>query len=133
TALTEGNSIRSIERMTGIHRDTIMRLLVSTGNRCAQIMDETMWNLPCKRVQCDEIWTFVGKKARNKRDDDPEEVGDQWVFVALDADSKLIPSFVVGKRTMETTTAFLHDLSGRMANRIQLTTDGFNFYRAGVE
>src|SRR2546427_12425815 len=96
TALTEGNSIRSIERMTGIHRDTIMRLLVATGNNCAALMDRTMRELPCRRVQCDEIWTYVGKKARNVRKEDSPDLGDQWVFVALDAETKLIPAFLVG-------------------------------------
>jgi hypothetical protein len=71
TSLTEGNSIRSIERMMGIHRDTIMRLLVSVGNRCANLMDTMMRELPCRRVQCDEIWTYVGKKARHVRKGDP--------------------------------------------------------------
>lgn len=98
TALTEGNSIRSIERMTGIHRDTIMRLLVSTGKNCAALMDKTMRELPCRRVQCDEIWTYVGKKAKHVRQGESVELGDQWVFVALDADTKLVPAFLVGKR-----------------------------------
>ena len=102
TALTEGNSIRSIERMTGIHRDTIMRLLVSVGERCSTLMDTAMRELPCRRVQCDEIWTFVGKKAKRVRKDDSVELGDAWIFVALDADTKLVPTFLVGKRLART-------------------------------
>lgn len=85
-------------------------------------------------VQSDEIWCFVGKKRRNLRDSDPAELGDQWVFVAMDADSKLVPSFVIGKRTRETTLRFLRDLQSRLTDaRFQLTTDGFHFYERGVE
>src|SRR3954465_449690 len=97
-ALVEGNSIRSTERMTGIHRDTIMRLLVETGVACASIMDEKMRELPCHRVQVDEIWSYVGKKQRHvPQADDRHRVGDQWTFVAIDPDTKLIPTYLVGK------------------------------------
>src|SRR6266853_2959328 len=82
SALVEGNSIRSIERLTGVHRDTICRLLVQVGDRCAEIMDGTMRNLRCGNVECDEIWTYCGKKQKHVRDDDSPELGDQWVFVA---------------------------------------------------
>jgi IS1 family transposase len=133
TALTEGNSIRSFERMTGIHRDTIMRLLVATGNSCAVLMDRTMRELHCRRVQCDEIWTYVGKKAKHVRQGESVELGDQWVFVALDADTKLIPAFLVGKRSSENTQAFIGDVYRRVAGRIPLTTDAFIFYRKAVE
>jgi IS1 family transposase len=94
-----------------------------------------MRNLRCERIQADEIWSFVGKKDRNVKVDDSEELGNAWVFVALDADTKLIPSYVVGKRDRETTYAFLADLRDRLApeHRFQLTTDGFVFYRKGVE
>ena len=99
-ALVEGNSIRSTERMTGVHRDTIMRLLVEVGTGCAAIMDEKMRELPCTRVQVDEIWSYVGEKQRwVKPGDDKARVGDQWTFVAIDPDTKLIPSYLVGKRT----------------------------------
>ena len=134
TALTEGNSIRSIERMTGIHRDTIMRLLVSMGEGCSKLMNATMRGLPCARIQCDEIWTFVGKKARHVRPGESEEFGDAWIFVALDADTKLVPSFVVGKRSSENTQAFMRDLRSRIADhRIQLTTDAYIFFQKAVE
>src|SRR5271154_1587685 len=91
--LVEGNSIRSTERMTNTHRDTIMRLLVEVGTGCAKIMDKQMRDLPCKRVQVDEIWSFVGKKQRQLTPhDDRSRLGDQWTFVAIDPDTKLVPA-----------------------------------------
>jgi IS1 family transposase len=131
--LLEGCSIRSTERMTGLNRNTIMRLLVTAGERGAKLMDERMRELPCRRIECDEIWTFVTKKARHVRKDDPLEFGDQWIFVALDADTKLIPSFLVGKRSSENTQTFIRDLYRRTSQRLQLTTDAFIFYRKAVE
>jgi hypothetical protein len=119
-ALVEGSSIRSVERMTGIHRDTIMRLMVRVGQNCENLLDTYMRHLPCRYIQLDEIWCFVGKKQRHiKETDDPENVGDQWVFVAIDSESKLIPSFKVGKRTLETASAFVNDLSSRLQNRVR--------------
>ena len=98
-AMVEGVSIRSIERMTGIHRDTIMRLGLRVGQGCANLMDSCMRKLKCQSIQVDEILCYVGKKQGHIKDnDDPAELGDQWVFVALDAESKLIPSYLVGKR-----------------------------------
>lgn len=133
-ALVEGNSIRSTERMTGIHRDTIMRLLVEVGTGCAGLMDEKMRELPCKRVQCDEIWNYVGKKQRQvKPGDDRDRVGDQWTFVAIDSDTKLVPAYHVGKRTRPHAVAFMQDLSMRLANRVQLSTDGLRTYADAVE
>lgn len=133
-ALVEGASIRSVERMTGIHRDTIMRLMVRTGQNCEQLMDSTMRNLKCENLQVDEIWCFVGKKQRHlKITDDLNEFGDQWVFVALDADSKLIPSYLVGKRTAPNAYTFIDDLSQRLDNRVQLSSDSFNAYIEAVE
>lgn len=133
-ALVEGNSIRSTERMTGIHRDTIMRLLVEVGSGCAAIMDEKMRELPCKRVQVDEIWSYVGKKQRHvKPDDDRERVGDQWTFVAIDAETKLIPTWLVGKRSRENAHDFMRDLSMRLANRVQLSSDAMDAYVDAVE
>jgi len=135
-ALVEGNSIRSTERMTGVHRDTIMRLLTRTGDACWCIMDQTMRDLPCTTVQVDEIWTFVKKKQKRLTDKERRlrrDWGDQYIFVALDADSKLVPAFRIGKRDLATTSRFLHDLEGRLANRIQLTSDAFVPYVAAVE
>ena len=133
--LIEGTSVRTVERITHLHRDTILRLLVLAGERCIDLMDTRMQNLRCKYVQSDEIWTFVGKKQRHVKDDDPAELGDAWVFVSIDADTKLIPSYTVGKRNRETTYQFLNDLHSRIAedHRLQLSTDGFHFYRRGVE
>jgi IS1 family transposase len=128
SSLVEGNSVRSTERMTGVHRDTICRLLVQVGQNCAGLLDAHLRDLCCERLQCDEIWCYVGKKNRHVRESDPVEFGDQWVFVAMDADTKLIPSFTVGKRTAVTTRDFVYDLMMRLNNRPQITTDGFRFY-----
>jgi IS1 family transposase/transposase-like protein len=133
--LLEGSSVRTTERVTQLHRDTILKLLVIAGERCMNLMDEKMRGLRCERIQGDELWCFVGKKQRNVGVEDSPELGDAWVFVALDADSKLIPAYTVGKRTRETTYSFLNSLKSRIAeeHRFQLTTDGFHFYRKGVE
>lgn len=133
-ALVEGNSIRSTERMAGIHRDTIMRLLVEVGTGCADLMDEKMRELPCRRVQVDEIWSYVGKKQRQvKEGDDRSRVGDQWTFVAIDAETKLVPSYLVGKRTAVCANIFMRDLSARLANRVQLSSDAMDAYADAVE
>jgi len=133
-ALVEGNSIRSTERMTGIHRDTIMRLLVEVGTDCAELMDEKMRELPCRRVQVDEIWSYVGKKQRQvKAGDDKTRVGDQWTFVAIDAETKLVPAYLVGKRDAVRANIFMRDLSARLANRVQLSSDAMDAYADAVE
>jgi IS1 family transposase len=133
-ALVEGSSIRSVERMTGIHRDTIMRLMVRIGQNCEKLLDSYMRNLTCKNLQVDEIWCFVGKKQRHLQETDNfEEMGDQWVFIALDADSKLIPSYMVGKRTADNAHAFIKDLAGRLDNRVQLSSDALSAYIDAVE
>jgi IS1 family transposase len=132
--LVEGNSIRSTERMTNTHRDTIMRLMVQVGEGCAKLMDETLRDLTCRRIQVDEIWSFVGKKQRFvTAQDDKRRVGDQWTFVALDADTKLVPSWLVGKRDLRTASAFMADLSGRLSNRVQLSSDGLKAYIDATE
>ena len=133
--LIEGTSIRSAERITGLHRDTIMRLLVLAGQRCFELMDSKMRDLHVAHVQADEIWTFVGKKQRRIPKGESTELGDAWVFVAIDADTKLVPSFAIGKRNPRTAYGFLIDLESRVARdeRFQLTTDGFHPYVRGVE
>jgi len=131
--LLEGCSIRSTERLTGLNRNTIMRLLVAVGERCARAMNAAMRDLSCRRMECDEIWTFVAKKAKHVIKDDPADFGDQWIYVALDADTKLIPSYYIGKRSSMNTQLFIRDLHTRMARRIQLTTDAYIFYRKAVE
>lgn len=130
----EGCSIRSTERITGVHRDTIMRLIVRVGNACQEILDETMRGLDCRHVEVDEIWCYVGKKQRHLQPgDDPTRVGDFWTWVALDSESKLIPSFLVGKRTAECAHAFIDDLASRLTNRIHLSSDGLEAYVEATE
>ena len=134
SALVEGNSIRSTERMTGVHRDTIMRLLVKIGAGCEVIMDHTMRHLPCKNIQVDEIWSFIGKKQRNlKKEDNRLITGDMWTYVALDSDSKLIPAYRISKRNAKNTRAFMIDLSSRLENRVQLSSDSLHDYIEAVE
>ena len=129
--LAEGSSIRAIERITGVHRDTIMRLAVRVGNACIEIQDKKFRGLTCKQIEVDEIWGFVGSK-RN-RATETGNYGDAWTFIALDAETKLIPSFVVGKRDQEHARLFVCDLAMRMNNRIQISSDGLNAYIGAVE
>jgi IS1 family transposase len=132
--LVEGNSIRSTERLTGTHRDTICRLLVEVGNGCAKLMDEQMRELRCRRIEVDEIWAYVGKKQRHMTvRDDPRRLGDQYTFVALDPQSKLVPAYRIGERDLPTATAFLADLSDRLANRVQLSSDALAAYVDATE
>jgi len=132
--LVECNSIRSMERMTGAHRDTIMRLALRVGEGCKRIMDQELRDLTCKRIQADEIWAYVGMKQRRvTQDHDWSQVGDFYTFVALDADTKLVPSFHVGKRDGASARAFMNDLAGRMSNRCQLSTDAFGAYVSAIE
>jgi IS1 family transposase len=132
--LVEGNSIRSTERMTGTHRDTICRLLVEVGDGCAALMDEQMRELPCRRIEVDEIWAYVGKKQRHMTAlDDPRRLGDQYTFVALDPETKIVPAYRIGKRDLPTATAFLADLSDRLANRVQLSSDALAAYVDATE
>jgi len=128
-ALVEGCSIRSAERMTGVNRETIGTLLVRVGNGCAELLDETMRDLPCKRLELDELWAFVGKKQRHVNEtDDASQVGDTWTYVAIDSETKLVPSFLVGKRDAESTRAFIADLAPRLRDRVQISTDGLRTY-----
>src|SRR5687767_4158605 len=118
SSLVEGNSIRSTERMFNVHRDTVMRTLVEVGNGCATIMNDQMRDLPSRRIQVDEIWAYVQKKQRMvTSQDERSRVGDMWTFVALDPETKLVPSYLVGKRTRPNAVAFMQDLSERLANR----------------
>lgn len=131
--LAEGSSIRSIERQTGVHRDTIMRLGVRVGQGCANLMDHKMRDLPCKQLQFDEIWGFIGKKERRVRPDDDPMLGDVWTFCAIDSDTKLVPSFKVGKRDGATANAFVSDVKARMANRVQISSDALGAYVEAIE
>jgi IS1 family transposase len=129
--LAEGNSIRSIERITGIHRDTIMRLGIRVGEGCKKIMDEKLRGLSCKQIECDEIWGFIGAKRKNANR--VGAYGDVWTFIALDADTKLIPSFIVGKRDAYHAKEFMDDLASRMSSRIQVSTDSLAAYPDAIE
>jgi IS1 family transposase len=131
--LVEGASIRSLERQTGVHRDTIMRLGVRMGKAAGKLMDEKMRELPCENVQVDEIWGFIGKKQKNVALFDSPAFGDVYTFVAIDRETKLIPSYYVGKRDTVSATEFMRDLASRMKNRIQLSSDGLNAYITAVE
>src|SRR5260370_34775715 len=127
--LCEVSSIRSIERFTGLHRATIMRLGVRVGQGCTELLDAKMRNLPCTRLEMDEIWGFVGKKERHVRPGDDPTFGNVWTFCAIDADTKLVPAFrVSGDRDLETATAFVLDVADRMKNRLQISTDGLKAY-----
>jgi IS1 family transposase len=115
--------------MLGVHRDTIMRLGLRVGEGCANLLNEVMVNLPCERLELDELWAFVGKKQRHVREtDDASRVGDTWTWVAIDATTKLVPSFMTGKRDSATANAFIADLASRLSGRVQLSTDGFHLY-----
>jgi IS1 family transposase len=132
--LAECSSIRSTERITGVHRDTIMRLLLQMGDACSDFMDAEMQNLNCKKIEVDELWTFVAKKQGHLLDtDDETEKGDFWTFVAIDSDSKLVPVFRVGKRDAETANAFVMDLAKRLKNRVQLSSDSLPAYVDAAE
>jgi len=129
-ALTEGSSIRSTARMVGVSKTTVLRLLVDLGQFCAIYQREKLRNLPCRSIQADEIWAFVGAKQRHaKRPGD----GDIWTFTALDADTKLIVTWLVGQRTAENAHHFMQDLHRRLTKRVQLTTDAFTAYITAVE
>src|SRR5437868_13886909 len=133
-ALAEGNSIRSIERMTGIHRDTIMRLGVRVGQGCAKLLDAKMRNLDCQRIELDEIWGFIGKKVRHLREDDDPTFGDVWTYCAIDAESKLVPSYkVASKRNTPNTIELIADLKSRINNRIHICSDAINAYADAIE
>ena len=135
TALTEGNSIASTARMTGAAKMTVLKMLADVGKACANLQDKWMMDLPCKRIEVDEIWSFCGMKAKNVPFDQRGTfgVGDVWTFVAFDAETKLIPCWKVGQRNSATTEAFIFDLALRLRDRVQLTSDGFALYRDAVE
>ena len=133
SALVEGNSIRSTERMFDVHRDTVMRLLVEVGEGCARIMDEKMRDLSCKRIQVDEIWSYVKAKQIHLKPGENVRCGDFWTWVALDPDTKLVPAYRVSKRKVGDAVAFIGDLSERLSNRVQLSSDGLHSYVRAVE
>src|SRR3989338_6928372 len=131
-AICEGNSIRATCRLTGAAKGTVLRLLAEVGAACQTFHNATVRNVTATRVQCDEIWSFCHAKARNVPADMVGQAGDLWTWVALDQDSKLAISWLVADRGPEAATVFARDLASRLANRIQLTTDGNSVYLAAV-
>ena len=133
--LVEGCSIRSTERLTGLHRDTIMDLLVLAGGRCERLMSERIQGVPVKAVQADEIWTFVKKKEKRRRESEHNDmkIGDAYTFVGIDADTKLVLCFELGRRDTQSTVRFMSKLDRATKDRFQLTTDGFAPYVGAVE
>jgi IS1 family transposase len=134
--LIEGNSINSTVRMTGAAKNTVLKLLVEIGSACSGYMDRAMRNLKCKRLQTDEAWSFVYAKQKNVKPEHFEDegyAGDVWTWVAIDADTKLIPSWFIGMRDAASARTFMEDLASRLLNRVQLTTDGHKPYLVAVD
>lgn len=134
-ALVEGNSLRATARMCDVAFNTVLKLLPEVGSACADYQDRALRNLKCKRIQCDEIWSFCYAKEKNLPADKRGKFGfgDIWTWVAIDADTKIVPSFMVGNRDLRTARIFIDDLKNRLANRVQLTTDGLKVYLEAVE
>jgi IS1 family transposase len=132
--LVEGNSLRAASRLTDTAFNTVAKLFVDAGKACAEYQNKTLRNLTCKRVQVDEIWSFVYAKQMNAPVEKQlkGEAGDVWTWVAIDADTKLVPSWYIGDRSGQSAWEFLTDLRSRLANRIQLTSDGHKAYLTGV-
>ena len=133
--LCEGNSIRSTARITGTAVNTVVKLLREVGAACLDYQDRAMYDLPCKKLQCDEIWSFVYSKAKNVPEDKQGKFGygDVWTFTAIDADTKIVPTWLVGLRNIDCALDFINDLKSRLANRVQLSTDGHKMYLEAVE
>jgi len=133
TLLTEGMSVRAISRVTGIHKTTILSLLTTIAGKCRGVFDAKIQNMRPRYVQADELWTFVHTKMKRVRSTDPDEYGDQYVWLALDSETKAILSYYVGKRDGLSAYEFIEDLSRRIIGRCQLTTDGLDAYPPAVE
>jgi hypothetical protein len=133
--LVEGMSIRATVRVTGAAKNTIVKLLTDLGAACAEYQDGALTNLPCTRIECDEIWSYCYAKQKNVPDEHVGEFGygDVWTWTAICADTKIVPSWLVGERTTEDAIVFMRDLAGRLTSRVQLTTDGHKPYLAAVE
>ncbi len=132
-ALAEGSSLRAVTRITGIHRTTIMNLALRVGQGCSRLLDERMRNLTCRYLEFDEIWGFIGKKEKHRRETDDPTLGDVWTFCAIDAETKIVPAFKVGKRNHLTANAFVGDVASRLKNRPQISSDGLRAYVEAVE
>jgi IS1 family transposase len=134
-ALVEGCSIRATARMIDVARNTVNKLLVELGAACSEYLTKSLVNLKCQRIQCDEIWAFCYAKQKNVTAEMAEKriCGDVWTWVAMDADTKLVCSWMVGQRDPETARLFMDDLASRLTDRVQLTTDGFKAYLTAVK
>lgn len=139
SCLVEGNSIRSTARITGVSKNTVIKLLRDLGQVCLEYQDKVLRDLSCERIECDEIWSFVQKKQKNLpelpegQDRHPFGIGDVWTFTAICPDTKIVPTWLVGSRDSGCAYEFMTDLSERLANRVQMTTDGHKMYLEAVE
>ncbi len=133
--LVEGNSLRATARMTDTAINTVVKLLVDVGKACAEYQNQALRTLKCKRLQCDEIWAFCYAKDKNVPEDKKGQFGygDVWTWTAICADTKIVPSWLVGSRDLETASIFIEDLASRLAHKVQLTTDGLKVYLEAVE
>src|SRR5271156_6442159 len=134
--LCEGSSMRAISRLVDVSINTVTRELILAGQACADFHDRTVHHVQSKRVQCDEIWSFVEMKearAKQKKHERPERVGDTWTWTGIDADSKLLISWFIGSRDAYAGRSFMRDVANRLANRVQLTTDGHHAYLDAVD
>ena len=133
--LIEGMSLRATSRLADVSINTVTKLLVDVGTAAADYQDRTLRNLKCKRIQCDEIWAFVYAKEKNVPADKRGQFGygDVWTWTAIDAETKLVPSFMIGNRDARSARMFIDDLASRLASRVQLTTDGLKVYLEAVE
>jgi hypothetical protein len=133
--LVEGNSLRATQPLTGASINTVSKRLADIGEACTRYQDEALTHLPCRTIQCDEIWAFVYSKAKNVPADRKGEFGygDVWTWTAICADTKLVPSWLVGEPTVDDAWAFLSDQQGRLAERVQITSDGLKLYVRAVD
>ena len=132
--LVEGKPLRATARLTGAAINTVVKMLCDAGSAFSKYQDETLRNLPCKRIQCDEIWSFVGSKEKKTSvEKKAQGWGDAWTWVAFDPQTKLVPAWFVGERHAGAAYHFIHDVKDRLANRVQLTTDGHKAYLSAVE
>ena len=131
--LVEGNSIRGCCRIADVSKNTVTKLLVEVGQACQQFHDDMVVNVKTRRVECDETWSFVYAKQKNAAKTGNPEAGDSWIWVALDADSRLVVSWLVGKRDTESANIFMQDVASRLSNMVQMTTDGLKTYLDAVE
>jgi IS1 family transposase len=134
SGFSEGLGVRAVERVTGVHRDSTLRLLVRVGEACAKFMGDKMRDLSCKRLELDEQWTFVQKKQRHlKKGESSARCGDFWIWSAICGDTRAVPAFHLGKRTANDAQTFVRDVADRMKNRVQISADGLGLYVEAME